>query len=133
MKKQLLNFAFVVNFSLFLTLFPSIGRSQEYYFFESDSYPVETVDKLSGGVTNILSSWLEIPKNVINTTNEANLLFGLTGGLLKGFINTGGRFLVGVVEIVTFPVPTKPVTQPVLVWDDFDASTTYGEVLRLRD
>jgi len=118
---------------MFLTVFPSIGSAKEYYYFESDNYAAITGDKFLGGATNVATGWLEIPKCIINATNEYNALFGVTGGAFNGFVNFFGRTLVGLVDIITFPIPTKVVPQPGLIWNDYDSDTTYDEVFRLRD
>ena len=79
------------------------------------------------------TSALEIPKNIINTTNDSNVAWGFVGGLAKGILNTVGRMMVGLTDLITFPLPTKPFIYPKYVWDDFDEDTTYGEVFRLQE
>jgi putative exosortase-associated protein (TIGR04073 family) len=68
----------------------------------------------------------EMPKNMINTSNEVNVLLGVTGGVLKGTLHTMGRLLAGATDFLTFPVPSQPITHPAFVWQDFRADTTYG-------
>ncbi|MCD2451444.1 exosortase system-associated protein, TIGR04073 family [Methylicorpusculum oleiharenae] len=97
------------------------------------SYGEKIGHKALSGFTNIVSSPLEIPKNVINTTNQSNIFYGLVGGTFKGIVNMGGRIGVGVADLITFPLPTQPIAQPVYIWDDFDADTTYGETYRLDE
>ncbi len=96
-----------------------------------DNYGVKVGKKLGIGMANIATSWLEIPKSMINTYNQANFVFGLTGGLAKGLVNMGGRIVTGALDVATFPLPTKPVPQPALIWEDFDRDTDYGEAFRL--
>ena len=48
-------------------------------------------------------------------------------------MNTVGRMTTGVVDLLTAPVPTKPVSSPEYVWEDFDANTSYGDVFRLHE
>ncbi|MCX8048167.1 MAG: exosortase system-associated protein, TIGR04073 family [Methylohalobius sp.] len=98
---------------------------------QEESYDVKARRKLGIGLGNIVSSWLEIPKTMINTYNQTNFWFGISGGLLKGLVNTGGRVLTGTLDVLTFYVPTQPVPQPALVWEDFDADTHYGQAFRL--
>jgi hypothetical protein len=43
-----------------------------------------------------------------------------------------GRTGCGIVDLITFPIPTKPIAYPVYIWDNFDIDTTYGEVFRLN-
>ncbi|MBL6987289.1 MAG: exosortase system-associated protein, TIGR04073 family [Methylobacter sp.] len=98
---------------------------------ESSNYGSKVGNKALNGFANITTSTLEIPKNIINTTNDSNIIYGITGGLLKGVINTIGRVAVGVTDIITFPIPTKPIAQSAYIWDGFDDDTTYGPVFRL--
>jgi putative exosortase-associated protein (TIGR04073 family) len=86
--------------------------------------------KLASGFSNMALGIAEIPKNMIITTNQTNALFGVTGGAIKGLLHTLGRTLSGIVDIVTFPVPTQPITRPPLVWQDFQTETQYGPVFQ---
>lgn len=97
---------------------------------EHKSYGDQVGEKALNGVANIGTAVLEIPKSIINTINESNFVYGVAGGILKGILNTGGRIIVGVTDLVTAPLPTKPIVHPVRVWDDFDAETSYGKVFR---
>jgi len=112
-----------------LITFSSSGYAAER---EPQSYGAKVGHKALNGFTNITTSFLEIPKSIINTTNQSNLVFGIFGGLAKGIINTGGRIITGTTDLITAPLPTKPIAYPVYIWDDFDADTTYGEVFRLN-
>jgi putative exosortase-associated protein (TIGR04073 family) len=95
------------------------------------SYGSKIGKKALSGWTNLSLGILEIPKNIINTTNQSNIIYGAIGGLFKGLINTAGRMAVGITDLITFPLPTKPIARPLFIWDDFDVDTTYGEVFRL--
>lgn len=94
----------------------------------------ETVNrKLISSLANLTTSTLEIPKTVIIINNQSNFAFGFAGGAIKGMINTVGRMGVGILDLITAPIPTKPIVYPLYVWDDFDAETTYGPVFRLQN
>jgi len=82
--------------------------------------------KLASGLTNMTFGLAEIPKNMINTSNEANVLLGVTGGLMKGTLHTVGRLLAGGLDFITFPVPSQPITHPIYVWQQFNIDTSYG-------
>ncbi|WP_020561823.1 exosortase system-associated protein, TIGR04073 family [Methylosarcina fibrata] len=97
------------------------------------SYGSEVGAKALNAFANMLTGPLEIPKNIINTTNQGNVFYGIFGGGFKGIVNTAGRLAVGLADLVTFPLPTKPVAYPLYVWDDFDVDTTYGDVFRLQE
>ncbi len=100
---------------------------------EQQSYGSQVGNKALNGFANMTTSVLEIPKNIINTTNDSNIVYGLTGGLAKGILNTVGRMTTGITDLITAPLPTKPIAYPLYVWDDFDEDTTYGEVFRLQE
>ncbi|WP_305906517.1 exosortase system-associated protein, TIGR04073 family [Methylomarinum sp. Ch1-1] len=99
---------------------------------DQDSYADKVGRKALNGFANLTTSTLEIPKNIINTTNQSNVAYGFVGGTAKGILNTVGRMMVGLTDLITAPLPTKQFIHPAYVWDDFDADTTYGEVFRLE-
>ncbi|WP_374088783.1 exosortase system-associated protein, TIGR04073 family [Methylomicrobium lacus] len=90
-------------------------------------------EKALNSFANIATGWLEMPKNVINTTNQSNIIYGFIGGLAKGMVHTAGRMGVGIAELLTLPLATKPIIYPLYIWDDFDVDTVYGEVMRLQE
>lgn len=98
-----------------------------------ESYGAKVGNKALRGFANLTTSTLEIPKNIINTTNQSNVAYGFIGGTAKGILNTVGRMMVGLTDLITAPLPTKRFIHPGYVWDDFDADTTYGEVFRLEE
>ena len=99
------------------------------------SYGHKVGDKAKNGITNVTTSWLEIPKSVINNTNAqgSNIFFGLVGGIIEGGLNTAFRATTGAIDLVTSPLATKPIAQPRYIWDDFDSMTTYRDAFRLDD
>ncbi len=100
---------------------------------EDQSYGSQVGHKALNGFTNMTTAILEIPKNIINTTNDSNIAYGTVGGLAKGILNTVGRMMAGMTDFVTAPIPTKPIAHPVYIWDDFDIDTTYEPAFRLQD
>jgi putative exosortase-associated protein (TIGR04073 family) len=97
-----------------------------------DDYASHTLHKLGTGLANLTLGWVEIPKSMITTTNHTNVLFGVSGGLLKGILHTTGRTLAGAVDLLTVPIPTRPIAQPAFVWQRFDTETRYGPVFALE-
>ncbi|ESS73315.1 hypothetical protein MGMO_26c00270 [Methyloglobulus morosus KoM1] len=99
------------------------------------SYGRLVADKSLNGLANMASAPLEIPKNIINISNEpdSNVFYGLFGGIIRGSLDTAGRILNGANDLVTAPLPTKPVVQPKYIWDDFDQTNSYGQFYRLVD
>ncbi len=106
---------------------------------EHDRYVRQVGDKALLGAANLASAPLEIPKNIINVYNypenyqDANLIYGVVGGVIKGTFDAAGRIFTGAFDVVTAPLPTKPVIQPKYIWDDFDKSNSYGQIFRLVD
>lgn len=96
-----------------------------------NSYGSKVGNKALNAVANLTTSVLEIPKNIINTTNKSNVFYGIVGGVFKGMVNMGGRMGVGIADLLTIPLPTQPIAQPLYIWDNFDLDTTYGPVFRL--
>jgi putative exosortase-associated protein (TIGR04073 family) len=83
-------------------------------------YAQDPFTKLGRGVANVLTGWVEIPKNVYNTSREENAFSGMTLGLVKGIGLTIVRTGAGLFEAATFPFPVpenyKPVLEPEYVF-----------------
>ena len=78
------------------------------------SFAQDPAKKLGRGVANILTGWVELPKNIYNTSIETNPLVGLTVGTAKGIGMTIVRTGAGVYEVVTFPFPLPEDYMPIL-------------------
>lgn len=98
-----------------------------------ESYGSVISTKLSVGAANLFLSPLEIHKNIVNTTNESNVALGVTGGVLKGGLHMCGRMIAGFVDMVSFPLPTEPLTSPRYVWEDYNVETHYLPLLKMKD
>lgn len=76
--------------------------------------------KLGRGVANTLTGWVELPKNIYQTSVEDNAFAGMTLGLAKGAGMTIVRTGAGIYEIATFPFPLpeeyKPILEPEYVF-----------------
>ena len=88
----------------------------------TQGYAQDPSKKLVRGLGNILTGWIELPKNIYETSVEDNVLSGLTIGLAKGVGMTIVRTGAGVYETVTFPFPIpegyKPVLEPEFVFSN---------------
>jgi putative exosortase-associated protein (TIGR04073 family) len=80
----------------------------------TSSFAQDPAKKLGRGLANILTGWIELPKNIYDTSVEDNPLSGLTIGLAKGVGMTIVRTGAGVYETVTFPFPIPEAYCPVL-------------------
>ncbi len=78
------------------------------------SYAQDPAKKLGRGIANILTGWVEIPKNIYNTSIEQNPLVGLTVGTAKGIGMSIVRTGAGVYELITFPFPLPEDYMPIL-------------------
>ena len=96
----------------------------------AESYGDTVGRKVSSGFANLTLSVLEVPKNIIIVSNQTNVLFGLAGGLVLGGVDLLGRTGVGILDLVTAPLPTQPIVFPLYVWDDFNKSTAYGPIFQ---
>ena len=78
--------------------------------------------KLLRGLANILTGWVEIPKNIYDTAIEDNIFSALTLGLVRGIGMAIIRTGAGIYEIVTFPFPVPedyaPIMEPEYVFSD---------------
>jgi putative exosortase-associated protein (TIGR04073 family) len=76
--------------------------------------------KLGRGVANTLTGWVELPKNIYDTSVEQNAFSGMTLGLAKGAGMSLVRTGAGIYEIATFPFPLpenyKPILEPEYVF-----------------
>jgi len=88
----------------------------------SPSFAQDPAKKLGRGLVNILTGWIELPKNIHRTTTETNFLEGITVGLAKGLGMTVVRTGAGIYDAVTFPFPLpqdyKPVLDPEYVFEE---------------
>ncbi len=82
--------------------------------------------KFSRGIANLVTGWVEVPKNIANESRRHNAAVGLTWGVVKGAVHTVGRTTMGGIDTATFFVPSRSLVHADYVWDDFDRDTTYG-------
>ena len=68
----------------------------------------DPIHKLGRGLVNVLTCWLEIPKQIHVGRQQGNPIFGVGQGLVQGVKWTGLRLGVGAYEAVTFPLPYYP-------------------------
>ncbi len=87
------------------------------FLISGTSYADNFFDKLIRGIINTATGWLEIPKQVIETSREESFFKGLTVGLAKGVGRGVARTAVGLCETTTFIAPFpregyKPMITP---------------------
>ena len=94
---------------LALHVFAAVIMTATTVCFASDPFT-----KLGRGVANTLTGWVELPKNIYNTSVEDNAFTGMTLGLAKGAGMTLVRTGAGIYEIATFPFPLPEDYRPIL-------------------
>ena len=62
-------------------------------------------DKLGRGGANLVTGWMEVPVQISRTTEESGSLAGSSLGFVRGLLFGVGRTALGVLEIVSFPLP----------------------------
>ncbi|MXS86358.1 exosortase system-associated protein, TIGR04073 family [Nitrosomonas sp. HPC101] len=92
----------------------------------AQSYPAAASEKLVNGIVNVATGFVELPKNVILTSQQDGAGYGLTIGLVTGIMHTIGRTVFGALDAITFLIPTQPTVRPPYIWQDFNKETTYG-------
>lgn len=65
----------------------------------------DPIHKMGRGVVNVLTGWIELPKQVQLGKQEDNPLMGIGRGLAKGAGLMVLRSGIGLYEVITFPLP----------------------------
>ena len=71
----------------------------------SPAWAQDPIHKMGRGVVNVLTGWIELPKQVHMGSQEENPVTGFGWGLVKGAGLTVLRAGMGVYEALTFPIP----------------------------
>ena len=89
------------------------------------SFAENPMEKLGRGIANIAFSPLEILIQPYDVMHEKGNVAALTYGVIKGVVYTVSRIGVGVVDIVTFPIPLPGCTE-----DPYESGWGYGPMMR---
>lgn len=73
--------------------------------FHTAVWAQDPIHKAGRGITNVLTGWIELPKQIHMGSQESNPVSGLAWGLVKGVGLTVLRSGIGLYEAVTFPIP----------------------------
>lgn len=71
----------------------------------SSAWAQHPLHKAGRGVVNVLTSWVEMPKNFHLGMEEDNPVAGAAWGLVKGAGLASVRIVLGAYEAVTFLIP----------------------------
>lgn len=104
-------------FGLIVTFIVSLALPA--YCDDTTKYCGDGLKKLGRGVCNAVTFPLELVEQVKRTNNSDGPMAAVTYGVLKGVVMTGVRALVGVYEIMTFPIPFPKNYQPILTDPEF--------------
>ncbi len=77
------------------------------------------IKKLGRGVSNLVTCPLEFTKGIGDAKDERGIFAAMTWGVLQGTFNIVKRAMVGVYEIVTFPIPLPRDYKPILTDPEF--------------
>ncbi len=84
----------------------------------SSVWAQDPIHKMGRGVVNVLTGWIEVPKNVHLGLQERNPVTGVGKGFAKGVGLTVLRGGVGLFEAMTFPIPyPKDYASPYESWE----------------
>ncbi len=75
--------------------------------------------KLGRGAANMLTFSFEIPNQISKVNNSDGPIAAYTWGLLKGIGMTAFRAVVGLYEVVSFPMPCPEGYRPILTEPEF--------------
>lgn len=84
--------------------------------------------KLGRGVVNVLTGWIEIPKQTAAEWRRTDPFTGTVLGVIKGSAFAVARTFVGFYEVISFPFPIPRDYQP-LMEPEFVLPTVWGESL----
>ena len=94
--------------------------ANEIYRQQSDTQKM--LHKLGRGITNVFTSWVEIPRNVAIEWEKTDPASGFVLGTVKGFGWGFSRLATGVYDVFTFPYPVprdyEPMMEPEFVISD---------------
>lgn len=65
----------------------------------------DPIHKMGRGLTNVLTGWIEVPKQISDGAQAENPVTGVGRGLMRGGGLTVLRTGIGLFETVTFPLP----------------------------
>ena len=97
-----------IKFIVILAIIVSLISMQSPCFAEN------MLRKLGRGTCNILTSFIELPKAIQESFYADGPLAAVTHGILDGLYKFTARTVVGVYEVVTFPVPIPAHYAPII-------------------
>lgn len=81
--------------------------------------------KAGRGVVNVLTCWVEWPRNVASEWDKTDPVSGIVVGTVKGIGWGFARFATGVYDVVTFPFPV-PENYQAMIQPEFIITDVWG-------
>jgi len=117
-----------MNKNKFLTACVLSGALMTAQSASAESYISGFSCKVSHGLANIATGFIEIPKNIVNITHDQNIFVGMTWGVLRGTAQGVSRTLIGGAELLSSPIPSDEFISPGYVWDRFSEDSRYFDL-----
>lgn len=122
---------FLLAITLFVLMTSRMGLAYDSFSWEygkqychdnPESFALAMSTKLLRGVTNVLTGWMEIPRNIYVTSRDEGLPKGLIIAPFQGIFVAAARTLGGAVETAFFYMPApgfyEPMMERPLVWSE---------------
>lgn len=109
-----------------LVSFAATPAAQAESLYRDSAEVNSMMHKLGRGLSNVLTGWLEIPKQIGKSSRETDPFTGVLVGSIKGIGWTFARTATGFFEVATFPFPV-PEDYGVMIEPEFIVSDMWGE------
>jgi putative exosortase-associated protein (TIGR04073 family) len=93
----------VIVLAVSLLSLAATGFTDDIYREQSDAGKM--FHKLGRGLLNVLTGWLEVPKNIADTWRKTDPFTGMVIGGVTGIGWTWARTCTGLYDVITFPFP----------------------------
>lgn len=94
-----------------------------------DSAMSKSLLKVTSGVANVATGWLELPKNISLVGQyqpaPASGAAAVSLGVLQGAWYMVNRMGCGMFDLLTFMFPSQPSVDPAFVWNDFSRESKF--------
>ncbi|MFH1381109.1 MAG: exosortase system-associated protein, TIGR04073 family [Candidatus Omnitrophota bacterium] len=80
----------------------------------SFAYAGEPIEKVKRGAMNIISCPFEIGNGMKQANEQGGIGAAYSWGIVNGILRMGLRAIVGVYELVTFPIPIPKDYEPIM-------------------
>jgi putative exosortase-associated protein (TIGR04073 family) len=121
---KLMKLAALAAFVLVISQGAAYAAAGEVY--RQQSQTSQMMHKLGRGVVNVLTCWVEVPRNVAIEWERTDPATGVVLGIVKGFGWGFARLATGVYEVFTFPFPVPANYEP-MIEPEFVITDVWGD------